>query len=143
MNLDNFTHLDGTVRGECWTRWPVGKPGQVRFWLAVSRGFAGEGVDLFLCAVQPKSVTEITALERELRDGRHVRLHAEARQVGDAGCEDRPGVVFVAEECGFDGGDPRNAHTIHKRAHGKCAAAGDVDGAEATELALSLEEAKS
>lgn len=136
MNPDNVIHLDGAVRGDCWTRWPVKKRGQVRFWLAVSREFAGEGNDVFLCAIQPKSPEEVFTLEREIRDGRRVRINAEAHQVGDA-IEDRPGVIFIAEECGLDGGEPKNAHTLHRRlqAHGKCAAAGDVEGGTA-ELAL-------
>lgn len=128
MTPDNVILLDGTVHGDAWTRWPVRKPGQVRFWLAVSRELAGEGCDVFLCAIQPKTAEEVFALEREIRAGRHVRIHAEAHTVGDA-TEERPGVIFIAEECGFDGAPPKNAHAIHKRvrAHGKCAAAGDVE----------------
>lgn len=131
MNPDNVIHLDGSVQGDCWTRWPVRKPGQVRFWLAVSRDLAGEGNDVFLCAIQPKTAEEVFALEREIRAGRRVRINATAHTVGDA-TEEHPGVIFIADECGFDGGEPKNAHTVHKRhaAHGKCAAAGDTDAAE-------------
>lgn len=137
MNPDNVIHLDGTVQGDAWTRWPVKRPGQVRFWLAVSRELAGEGMDVFLCAVAPRSAEELYALEREIRAGRRVRINAEARRTSGALFEDEPGVIFIAEECGFDGAEARNAHTLHRRhaAHGKCAAAGDVDGA-AAELPL-------
>ncbi len=139
MNADNLIHLDGTVRGDCWTRWPVKKPGQVRFWLAVSRELMGEGVDVFLCAIQPRSAEEVYALEREIRDNRRVRINAAAQAVGCDMIEDRPGVIFIAEECGLDGSAARNVHALHRhRAHGKCAAAGDMEGAEATELALNL-----
>lgn len=138
MNPDNVIHLDGAVRGDCWTRWPVKKPGQVRFWLAVSRALAGEGNDVFLCAIQPKSAEEVLALQKEIRDGRRVRINGEAHAVGEQ-IEERAGVIFIAEACGLDGAEVRNAHTLHKRAHGKCAAAGDADAAEATELALNLE----
>ena len=129
MNPDNVIHLDGIVTGDSWTRWPIKRPGQVRFWLSVARALAGEGRDLLLCAVQPKLAEEVYLLERGLSDGRRVRINAEARQACDQVSEDRAGVIFIAEECGLDGGTPHNVHTLHRRpaAQGKCAAAGDVE----------------
>lgn len=140
MNLDNIVHLVGTIEGACWSRWKSKERGSVRFWLAVSRELAGDGVDRLLCAIEPHSADEVWRLERELTAGRTVRLEAQARQAAPDVNEAAPGVVFVAECCGLDGADPRSAHNLGRRAaaHGKLAAAGDVEQAEL----LALEEVR-
>lgn len=130
MNPENLIQLTGSVQGDTWTRWKPGPGmrGQVRFRLAVSRELAGEGYDLFVCAIEPRSAAELPALERELRAGRQVKLSATARAVAAAPGHEEPCVIFVAEECGFDGQEARNVHALHRRpqVRGKLAAAGDV-----------------
>jgi hypothetical protein len=108
----------------------------VRFWLAVSRAQAGDGYDVLLCCVEPKDAGEIDRLERELRAGRSVHLVCQARRIAigkNPLCEeDTMAIIFVAETCGLDGTPPIDAHKLgsHPRrhhAHGKMAAANDVD----------------
>lgn len=140
MTLENAIHLEGTLHGPCWTRWKTKERGQVRFWLAVSREVAGEGFDLFLVAIEPRTGDEIRRLESELTEGRtcSVSAHAKSLVHGDRALmaqEGTPGVIFVAEECGLDGAATRNAHQLgalprRHAAHGKMAAAGDVESAE-------------
>lgn len=141
MNSDNVVEFHGTVHadriaGACWTRWKPGARGQVRFWLAVSRELAGEGYDVLLCCVEPKTAKEVDQLEVELRAGRSVHLIAQARRVPQgknlANEEDAMTVIFHAESCGLDGAPPMDAHKLgsaHRKhsAHGKMAAAGDVE----------------
>lgn len=141
MNPCNQVELVGTVhvhermKGPSWTRWKPGPGarGQVRFWLAVSREFLGEGYDLLLCAIEPKTAGEVDRLEAEIRAGRTVHLSAQARQLSVYGKEideNSVCVVFVAETCGFDGREEIGAHNVgirRRRAHGKMAAANDVD----------------
>jgi len=141
MNPHNRVELVGTVHadvhnGASWTRWKPGGRGQVRFWLAVSRDLLGDGYDLLLCAIEPQTAQEVDRLEREIRAGRTVHLVAQARQPIVSGKmlqEDSTCVIFVAETCGFDGHEPVNAHKvgIHKRPHGKMAAANDLELLEA------------
>lgn len=129
----NFVHLEGTLQGNCWTRWKSRERGQVRFWLGVSRHLAGDGLDLLLCAIEPKSAEEVWRLQTELREGRSCSLQASVHSLVDADRplahqETAPGVIFVAETCGMDGRAEHSAHRvgIHRRhAHGKLAAAGD------------------
>lgn len=142
ITTGNICHLEGVVQGENWTRWKPNERGQVRFWLGVSRDLAGEGLDVLLCAIEPKTVEEVTLYERELRAGRTVQVQAAARSLAAILArpqEDYPVVIFVAESCGFDGG---KTHGVHDRKHvrptGKMAAAGDDSGAE-----LPLEAGKS
>lgn len=141
MDPQNSVSLEGTVQadtlsGSAWTRWKPGGRGQVRFWLAVSRELAGEGYDVLLCAIEPKSPNEIERLERELKAGRTVHISGKARRMQPSGQiraeEDSMSVIFVAETCGLDGAPPADAHKVgipHRRhhAHGKMAAAGDVE----------------
>ena len=130
MNPANQVRLEGTLAGDCWTRWKARDRGKVMFWLAVSRELAGDGFDRLLCAIEPKSPEEVYRLERELVDGRAVKLEAEARMAVEHPTEAAPGVLFVAECCGIDGQAPRSAHNVglpprRIHAHGKAAAAGD------------------
>lgn len=141
MNPQNHVELVGTVHadhfnGASWTRWKPGGRGQVRFWLAVSRELLGEGYDVLLCAIEPKSSGEIERLERELTAGRTVHLCSQARRIsGDRhvpGEESSIGVIFIAETCGLDGVAPISAHKVgivhpRRHAHGKMAAANDVE----------------
>lgn len=142
MNTDNVVELHGTVHadpisGSAWTRWKPGGRGQVRFWLAVSRTLAGEGYDVLLCCVEPKEAKEVDRLAIELRAGRSVHLVCQARRIPQGrhpNCEeDTMTIVFVAETCGLDGTPPIDAHKVgfhpprRKCAHGKMAAAGDVE----------------
>lgn len=138
MNAANLVHLDGTVHGDCWTRWKA-RAGQVRFWLEVSRDLAGDGCDLFLVAIAPESADEVWRLQREIRDGRSCSVAAAAKSLVKLDAplqhqENQPGVIFVAESCGLDGAQERNAHQVgalHRpRAHGKMAAANDDTGLE-------------
>jgi len=130
MNTDNIVHLDGCVavvsQQPSWTRYKPGGRGQVRFWLAVSRAIAGMGVDIFLCAIEPRTEQEIRHYEEQLRPARRVTLTAEARTVDVQPNEKSPGVIFVAEECAFDGAQVQPVHP-HKRHRltGKMAAAGE------------------
>lgn len=139
MNSDNHVHLSGTVHvqpitGASWTCWKPGPGarGQVRFWLAVSRDLAGEGYDILLCAIEPKTADEVRRLELEFRGGRTVEIDARARQLAKDVDERHSNVIFIAETCGFDGAAAVSAHKVgipHRRhhAHGKMAAAGDVE----------------
>lgn len=138
MNAANLVHLDGTVHGDCWTRWKA-RAGQVRFWLEVSRNLAGDGCDLLLVAIAPRSAEEVYRLQRELRDGRSCSVAAAARSLVQMDRplqhqENLPGVIFVAESCGLDGAHERNAHqvgAVHRhRLHGKLAAVADDTGLE-------------
>lgn len=140
MNHVNFVHLEGTLHGPCWTRWKCRGRGQVRFWLAVSRELAGDGYDLVLCAIEPKTGAEVFHLERELRDGRTCALQAHVRSLVDKDRplqhqEDRSVVIFVAESCGLDGQSEANSHRLgapqrRRRLQGKMAAANDDSGYE-------------
>lgn len=133
MNQCNLVHLEGTIHGQNWSRYKRPDRGQVRFWLAVSRDLAGEGYELLLCAIEPKSADEIYRLERELGDGRSIVLNASAHSLIDIDRppqETSPGVIFIAEEVGLAGGAIRSAHSVgspprRHHAHGKMAAAGD------------------
>lgn len=147
MHAVNRVELEGTVHGAPWLSYGHGQQGRVNFWLAVSRELAGEGFELLQCAVEPRCGEELLRLDRELRDGRAVRIVARARSIVnlDAGLlSQTPGVIFVADECGLDGEAPRSAHRVGlarpQRAQGKMAAAGDIerpDGAgDATLLPL-------
>lgn len=135
MNPANTCRLEGTVQGDNWTRWKA-RPdmrGQVRFWLGVSQAFAGEGLDVLLCAIEPRNEEELRRYQAEIRRGRSVQLQAVARAVLPIANEDHPCVIFVAEYCGFDGQAATGAaaHQVHrKHAQGKMAAAGDDSGAE-------------
>lgn len=138
MNAANLVHLDGTIHGECWTRWKA-RDGQVRFWLEVSRDLAGDGTDLFLVAIAPKSAEEVFRLEREIRNGRSCAIAATARSLVQLDAplqhqEKMPAVIFVAESCGLDGAHERNARQLgahpRHRLHGKLAAANDDSGLE-------------
>ena len=152
MNPDNQVHLSGTVHshhitGPAWTCWKPGAcaRGQVRFWLAVSRDLAGEGFDIFLCAIEPQTAPEVVRLERELKAGRTVQIDARARQLSKDADERRSHVIFIAETCGFDGQAAVNAHKVgipHRRhsAHGKMAAAGDVEPEQPELPATALEQ---
>lgn len=142
--------LEGTIfsdrhSGSCWTRWTPGGRGKVFFWLAVSRDLAGDGFDLLLCAVEPKTAPEIRVLEAELRAGRTVHLNAFARQLAKDPTEQSSSVIFIAETCGLDGAAAVDVHRVgnmrKKCAHGKMAAAGDVE--PEFELQQSLETSKS
>lgn len=129
-NPANLCQLQGVVHGECWTRWRSPRQGvargQVRFWLSVARELAGEGVDLLLCAIEPKDELELKHYEAEIAGGRTVHLVARATAMADTPAEERPCVVFVAESCGFGGAPAVDVHARPKfRAHGKVAAAGD------------------
>lgn len=132
----NHVELHGTIHGESWTSYGRGERGRVNFWLAVSRELAGQGVDMLRCAIEPRTGEEVLRLERELRDGRSVRLWAHARSQVEPSepvtASTRPEVVFIAEECGLDGEEARNAHRVGVKhhAHGKAAAAGDADEGE-------------
>lgn len=132
MNPDNFCNLTGCVQDEPWTRWRAprqGVPrGQIRFWLQVSRELAGDGCDRLLCAIEPKDEAEFRRYEQELRSGRTVHLVAQACST-DTPTEGQPGVIFVAESCGFDGQETQHVHHKHRQT-GKMAAAGDDSGAE-------------
>ncbi len=137
MNAANLVHLDGTVHGDCWTRWKK-HDGQVRFWLEVSRDVA-DGTDIFLVAIAPKSAEEVYRLQREIRNGRSCSLAAAAHSLVHLDAplthqEERPGVIFVAESCGLDGAQERNAHQVgavrRHRLTGKMAAANDDSGLE-------------
>lgn len=138
MNLENQIHLVGHVVGSTWTRWhSTGGRGQVRFWLGVSRELAGEGQDIFLCAIEPKTAPEIAGLEKELRQGRQVALEARAKslvseQASLHSQEASLGVIFISEQVGLDGHVLDSAHKVgtpsrHQRVTGKMAAAGDVE----------------
>ena len=134
MHATNRVELEGTVHGAPWLSYGRGQQGRVNFWLAVSRELAGEGFELLLCAVEPKCGEELLRLDRELRDGRAVRIVARARSTVnvDAALQAQvPGVIFIADECGLDGEAPRSAHRVGvarpARAQGKRAAAGDVE----------------
>lgn len=131
MNLANHCELEGTIHGDCWTRWKSRERGQVRFWLAISRELAGDGFDLVLCAIEPSTADEVYRLERELLNGRTVKLEAQARTTHAHAVEESPGVIFVAECAGLDGRAPGDAHRLgvqrRPHAHGKMAAAGDVE----------------
>lgn len=136
MTQDNYCHLAGVVRefplyGANWTRYNRNARGQVRFWLGVARDLAGQGMDLLLCAIEPRDASELLHYERELQGGRQVQLTAAARAVhdGDIPGESTPSVIFVAESCGFDGREALPVHQKHKVA-GKMAAAADDSGAE-------------
>lgn len=134
MNRANQVELEGTVHGVPWLSYGRGQRGRVNFWLAVSRDLAGEGFDLLQCAVEPRCGQEVLRLDREIRDGRVVRLRAQARSGIDLdlGLEaQKPVVVFVAEECALDQEELRSAHRLGlpRRIHarGKAAAAGDLE----------------
>jgi hypothetical protein len=129
---DNRVELEGTVHDVPWLSYGRGQRGRVNFWLQVSRELAGEGVDIFHCAIEPKSGDEVLRLEREVRAGRTVRIVAIARSRVDLELPlDRqaPSVIFVAEECGLDDEPSRSAHSVglprRSHPHGKAAAAGD------------------
>jgi hypothetical protein len=136
INPENICHLVGVVQafpryGDNWTRYNRFQRGQVRFWLGVSRELAGDGFDLLLCAIEPKDLAEIRHYETELRSGRTVHLEASAHVIKpiEMPDEDAPGVIFVAECCGFDGGKALPVHHKHRvHAHGKMAAAADDSG---------------
>lgn len=136
MNEANIVHLEGSVAfvpgyEHNWTRWKPKGRGQVRFWLSVSREFAGDGFDIFLCAIEPRADEELKRYEQELRAGRMVKITASARAVSLVTREADTSVIFVAEECGFDGAAPAAAHRPrHVQVKGKLAAAGDMEGAE-------------
>jgi hypothetical protein len=136
MTTSNSCHLEGVVQayslyGDNWTRYNRHQRGQVRFWLGVSRELAGDGLDVLLCAIEPKDADELRHYQEEIRGGRTLQLqaHAKAIQQTDMPGESMPGVIFVAESCGFDG---REAHPVHHKHKpiGKMAAAGDDSGAE-------------
>jgi hypothetical protein len=128
MNPANLCHLEGIVAGDCWTRWACRERGQVRFWLAI-------GGQRLLCALELHSAAEVWRLEREIQDGRAVRLDAQARALDPDPREASPGVIFVAECCQLDGLDVSARHVDRlSRLHGKAAAAGDRE--------LALEEAQ-
>jgi len=134
---NNLCHLEGTVQaysmyGDNWTRWRSPRQGiargQVRFWLALSRELAGDGLDVVLCAIEPCDEIEVKRYQEEIRGGRTVRLEARACSMADPEHpgESSPGVVFVAESCGFDGAKPHDVHSRkHLRPQGKLAAAAD------------------
>lgn len=135
MNPANICTLEGTVHGEPWTSYGRGQQGRVNFWLAVSRELTGERVELLQCGIEPRSGGEVLRLKDEIRDGRTVRLCACAHSLVDSDLPltaQPPAVVFIAEECSFDGQELRNAHRRYH--HGKAAAAGDVETAEIDEL---------
>ena len=132
MNAANICHLEGTVQsfplyGDNWTRYNRHQRGQVRFWLGVSRELAGDGLDMLLCAIEPRSAEELRHYDGELRGGRTVQLAAVARALHqhETPGESTPGVIFVAESCGFDGSSARAVHQGWRPARGKMAAAGD------------------
>ncbi len=139
MNPANTVTLEGTIRddvrnGPNWSRYRVNGHAQVRFWLAVSRDLAGEGWDTLLCAIEPRTGDEVLRLQRELTTGRTVKICAIARSLTDPDLPDEshPGVIFIADECELDGNDARSAHRLgcaarRHHAHGKMAAAGDVE----------------
>lgn len=143
MRPENRVELEGTVHGANWLSYGRGQQGRVNFWLAVSRELAGEGADLFHCGIEPKCGDELLRLERELRDGRSVKIAAIARSLVNAEASlnaQLPSVIFIAEECGLDGGEARSAHRIglpprQRSAHGKVAAAHD-DTVAAAQLDL-------
>ena len=130
---NNRVELAGTVHGATWTSYNRHQRGRVNFWLAVDRDLAGDGFDLFQCAIEVQSGDELKRLDRELTDGRQLRLAAIARsQVNiDASLNAQKCVViFLAEGCCMDGAqDLRSAHRIgaapKHHAHGKAAAAND------------------
>ena len=134
MNRANHVELEGTVQGVPWLSYGRGQRGRVNFWLAVSRDLAGEGADLLQCAVEPRCGQEVLRLDREMRDGRRIRLVAQARSgidLDQALEPQKPVVVFVAEECAFEDEELRSAHRVglprRVSVRGKVAAAGDVD----------------
>ena len=140
MRATNRVELEGTVHGAPWLSYGRGQQGRVNFWLAVSRELAGEGFELLKCAIEPRCGEELLRLDRELRDGRMVHIVARARSQVDVDAAlpaQTPGVIFVADECGLDGEAPRSAHRVGLprpvRAHGKMAAAGDVEPSTAAE----------
>lgn len=133
MSLENICRLSGSVQadplaGANWTRYNRNQRGQVRFWLAVSRDLAGQGLDVLLCAIEPATVEELERYQAEIKPGRTVELAAHARATFQRPNEDHPGVIFVAESCGFGGGAVLEVH--HKQRQGKMAAAADDSGAE-------------
>lgn len=142
MNETNRVELEGTVHGDTWTSaGGSDQRGRVNFWLAVSRQLAGDGFELLQCGIEPRSGDELLRLDRELREGRTVHLVAVARSLVDVDLPLRgqePRVVFIAQECGLDGEEARSAHRVglprRHHAHGKAAAAGDLDLAEREEL---------
>jgi hypothetical protein len=151
MNPANSVQLQGIVQEDSrdgmsnWTRYRQNGHAQVRFWLAVSRDTAGDGWDVLLCAIEPRSGEELLRLERELTRGRTVKLCAIARslQPSDNPHEDNPGVIFIAEECGLDGKEASSAHRVgcaarKHHAHGKMAAAGDVEQEELLPLEVEV-----
>jgi hypothetical protein len=131
VNPANHCRLEGVVQsfplyGDNWTRYNRHQRGQVRFWLGVTRELAGEGLDLLLCAIEPNTAEELRHYQDEIRGGRTVLLeaHAKAVQPAEIPGESTPGVVFVAESCGFGGHPAQPVH--HKlKPSGKMAAAGD------------------
>lgn len=138
MNSANRCHLSGVVLGESWTRWRAPKQGvprgQVRFWLGVRRsGDPLDGLDPFLCAIEPHDELELKRYESELSDGRTVTIEARAVAPGVLPKldENHAAVIFVAECCAFDGAALADVHATSRRhhAHGKMAAAAD-DAAE-------------
>lgn len=152
MSSANTVQLEGTIQpdvrnGANWSRYRVNGHAQIRFWLAVSRDLMGEGWDVLLCAIEPRNGDELLRLERELTERRTVRLTAVARSLTpqDNPHEESPGVIFVAEECGLDGNEAHSAHRVgcsprKHHAHGKMAAAGDVENEELLPLELSTSE---
>lgn len=131
MNADNMCHLQGWVQnyplyGPCWTRYNRHQRGQVRFWLGMTRELAGDGLDVVLCAIEPRTAEELVHYQEELRAGRSVQITATAHSLVDqVPGESTPGVIFVAESCGFDGRPVAGVHHVPKKATGKMAAAND------------------
>ena len=154
MNADNCCVLQGTILSDSWTRWRSPAKGvaqgQVRFWLIVPREGASAGgrwlehADRLLCAIEPASAVEVARLERELLDGRQIRIEARAQScvlsgldVSAAAAEASPGVIFVAESVALEGSPAAGAHQVgaapRPAARGKMAAAGDELPLQGTE----------
>lgn len=137
MNAQNMCHLEGVVQefpfyGANWSRCNPRGRYQVRFWLGVSRELAGDGLDLFLCAIEPRTQEELTHYTTEIRGRRAVSLNGTARDLQNA---EVPGessalVIFVAESCAFDGQEMHQVHERKPARQGKMAAAGDDSGDE-------------
>lgn len=132
MNPENVVKLRGSVvpdpkEGDSWTRWKSRTHGQVRFWLSVSRGAAGDGTNVLLCAVEIHDPADLPRLQEALKAFATVELDCEASQIGNPYEEDRQRVLFVArpENCRIEGHAVQTSSVRRQHAKGKAAAAGD------------------
>lgn len=131
MNAANSCQLQGTIQSfglydDNWTRYNRQARGQIRFWLGLPRELAGGGIDVVLCAIEPRTAEELRDFQDQLLGGRAIRLCASARSlVAEMPGESTPGVIFVAESCEFESSPAATPPAKHTRATGKMAAAAD------------------